>query len=1164
MTRRTGSGLKITFVESLADTVAPLVEYLITSDSKRDLFEVDHIVVPNAGVRAWFLQQIASQVGTSSLGNDGIAANVSIKYLGELDALIGRRTMGADPWAVGPLSMTVLSVINKHTGSFTSHIERMGGGLKAARLMSDRFDKYHARRPSMIVEWEAGRPHLSPIVGADAGNGERTVQHVLLDATDMWQYDLWRLVREEVPTEPWPVMVESMLANPSLLESANLPPRLLVVGLQSLSVRHVRALQLLSHHMMVEVVLVHPSPALASQWALDASRVPVSAGIAPVPVRVNTFDDNVDSMVSMWLRGAHDVQMVLASQGISPALQNLDAIETADDLLHSLHNAVRQGVASPRDVTPGDRSFQVHRAHNLGRQVEIARDAIIHAFHDMPHLEPHEIVVVCADIEAASPLLEAAFGREVGGKPLPFIVADRGLRHIDEGAALLDNLLTVVTGRFSITDIMTVATSPLVMQKFGASSDDVSSWYRLIERTRIRWGSTADHRKRKGVQSDENAHTWVAGLQRALVGALLPDAEPDLDFGGTVPLPDLDAADLESIGRLSAIVSAMSALEQLANITAELSVVQWADAVEETLSSVAMGNKGELDDAREAIDTLRGYVRDAQGAGISSLTVTFDHFVEQLKEQISSAPGRQPLRTGAVTATSAVPLRGVPFKVVCLLGFDEGTMRTGETEGDDLATRQVFLGDIDPRIDQRRSILDAISAASHRVVITCNGRSIKNNAEVPLITPLAELLDLCERCGVKEDPNNKGFLQVEYQHPRHFSSPRNFIEGKIVPGMVWSHDDVALRSLTEERSQTQAAIEAEGAVARMVEASEENPYRVISPRELESFMRDPLSAFIRSGLGINTWNDEEDDEPATIPLELTQKEIGHLRGNLASAVQSGFTASHWTRVNTAVGNIPMGAYGSQLAEEIVGRVDELGDVASDWGIHLDDLIPYEIRIPYDGGEVAGNVMVYPASESHIAVVDLGKRSTKSESNLRNRLGLWLLLLRASGYPIEGAIAVVVGEESRSGVKYPTTIWHYVQLDPNMNQEGARRKVEGMASIFEEAVKLPYPKFGSTIDQILKGEQKKAEDAFDSYLAMANKSNDGEEYKYLQTMECLVYGMNPKFDDVFGAGSPIVDFYKKFAAVKINQDDDIAKDLGLKNVPPTQVPTGKKKKRYIYA
>ncbi len=1158
MTRSADVGLNISFVESLADIVTPVVQYLNTSVSERDLFDVDHIIVPNAGVRAWLLQQIASHVGTSSFGNDGIAANVSIKYLGELDALIGRRTMGADPWAVGPLSMTVLSVINKHTGSFTAHIDRLGGGLKAARLMSDRFDKYHARRPSMIVEWEAGRPNLAPVVGDVVGNGEHTIEATPLDASDVWQYDLWRLVREEVDAQPWPVMVEEMLSNPALLADADLPPRILVVGLQSLSVRHVRALQLLSHHVAVDVVLIHPSPALATQWAVDASRVPVSVGVAPLPIRVSSFDDNVDSMVSMWLRGAHDAQMVLASQGVSPAVQNLAGITDSNDLLHSLQNSVRLGVAIDSKFESGDRSFQVHRAHNLGRQVEIARDAILHAFHDIENLEPHEVVVICADVETASPLLEAAFSREVGGKPLPFIVADRGLRQVDDGASLLNNLLTVVTGRFSITDIMTVATSPLVMQKFGASADDVASWYRLIDRTRIRWGASAEHRNRLGVDSVVSAHTWVAGLQRALVGALLPDAEPDIDFGGAVPLPDLDAADLESVGRLSAIVSAMSLLEVLANTTVELPFIEWADSVQATLESLAVSNKGELDDALEAIDTLRGYVTDARGIDIESLTVTFEHFVEQLQEQISSAPGRQPLRTGAITATSAVPLRGVPFKVVCLLGFDEGTMRDGETEGDDLVSRQSFMGDIDSRIDQRRSILDAVCAASHRVVITCNGRSIKNNAEVPLITPLAELLDLCGRCGVPEYDNNKGFLKVEYQHPRHFSSPRNFIEGEIVPGMVWSHDDVALRSITETHGKTQAAIEADVAAARMAEAGAEEPYRVITPRELDAFMKDPLSAFVRSGLGISTWNDAEDDEPATIPLELSQKEIGFLRGNLASAVQSGFVSQHWITVNSAVGNIPLGAYGSELSEELVGRVDELSQVASDWGIDLDEMIPYEIRLPYVGGEVAGNLMVYPAAENHIALVDLSKVSVEKVKDLQAKMGLQLLLLLAMGYSVDGGIVVVVDRKGSD----EKVVWHYVQLDPSMTKESAQMRVHQMAGLFEEAVKHPFPKFGNTAKQFFKEEINKAISAFQSFVSFNLELEDGKNFSYLGKAESLVFGLEPKFEQFFAADSENGKFYERFFSETIRQSDELRKELKLGN---KKDPAGNNHRtRYVYA
>ena len=1160
MTRSTDGGLKISFVESLADIVTPVVQYLNSTGPERDLFDVDHIVVPNAGVRAWLLQQIASQVGTSSLGNDGIAANVSIKYLGELDALIGRRTMGADPWAVGPLSMTVLSVINKHSGSFTSHIERLGGGLKAARLMSDRFDKYHARRPSMIVEWEAGRPNLAPVVGEVVGSGEHTIAAAPLDASDVWQYDLWQMVRAEVDAQPWPVMVEEMLANPSLLDDATLPPRILVVGLQSLSVRHVRALQLLSQHMTVEVVLVHPSPALAKQWAVDATRVPASTGIAPNPIRVSSFEDNVDPMVSMWLRGAHDAQMVLASQGVSPAVQSLADVTAADDLLHSLQNAVRQGVATSSMFTPGDRSFQVHRAHNLGRQVEIARDAILHAFQDIKDLEPHEVVVICADVEAASPLLEAAFSRNVGGKPLPFIVADRGLRQVDDGASLLNNLLTVVTGRFSITDIMTVATSTLVMQQFGASADDVASWYRLIDRTRIRWGASSEHRNRLGVESEASAHTWFAGLQRALVGALLPDAEPDIDFGGVVPLPDLDAADLESVGRLSAIVSAMSSLEILANTTTELPVIEWADAVQDTLLALAVSNKGELDDALEAINTLRGYVTDARGADISSLTITFEHFVEQLAEQISSAPGRQPLRTGAITATSSVPLRGVPFKVVCLLGFDEGTMRAGETEGDDLVSRQAFMGDIDPRIDQRRSILDAISAASHRVVVTCNGRSIKNNAEVPLITPLAELLDLCGRCGVPEYENNKGFLQVEYQHPRHFSSPRNFIEGEIVPGMVWSHDEVALRSLTETQAKTQAAIEAEAAAVRMAESGEDESYVIMTPRDLETFVKDPLNSFIRSGLGINTWRDEEDVDPATIPLELTASEIGELRLALASATQDAMNSSHWVEMNSAVGNIPIGEYGTKLAEEIVGRIDDLKEISHFHGFSQGNPQIFETHFKFALGEISGNVQVHLANDNRIALIDIGRKTTNTSLNLRVRMAVHLLLLRASGHTYEGGFVAYVDEKTVQKVKRKSTVWQYVQLDPSITQEIAHARLEKIFELYIRALKRPFPLFGETVVHLLEGDLPTSRKCFRDFISPGYSGKDYNPLKYIQTNEYLVFGVLPHFS-VVQDDDELLDFVRAYFSVIPRYDSKRYKELDLKPIP--SLPGENGKSRYVF-
>ena len=59
------SGLQVSYVANLAQIVQPVVSYLNSSPAQRDIFAPDTIVVPNAGVRAWLLQQIATSVGAT-------------------------------------------------------------------------------------------------------------------------------------------------------------------------------------------------------------------------------------------------------------------------------------------------------------------------------------------------------------------------------------------------------------------------------------------------------------------------------------------------------------------------------------------------------------------------------------------------------------------------------------------------------------------------------------------------------------------------------------------------------------------------------------------------------------------------------------------------------------------------------------------------------------------------------------------------------------------------------------------------------------------------------------------------------------------------------------------------------------------------------------------
>jgi hypothetical protein len=221
-------------------------------------------------------------------------------------------------------------------------------------------------------------------------------------------------------------------------------------------------------------------------------------------------------------------------------------------------------------------------------------------------------------------------------------------------------------------------------------------------------------------------------------------------------------------------------------------------------------------------------------------------------------------------------------------------------------------------------------------------------------------------------------------------------------------------------------------------------------------------------------------------------------------------------------------------------------------------MPYEVRIPYAGGEVAGNLMVYPAAENHIAVVDLGKMGADKVKDLQASMGLKLLLLHAMGYSVDGGLVVVVDGKGADA----KVVWHYVQLDPNMTSNSAKERVIAIAQLFEKAVRVPYPKFGKTADLVAKNEPKKARTAFAGFVGLNLELEDGRGYGYLQKQECLVFGMSPNFDEMFAEDSDIRKFFTTFFETIVKQSDPLKKELKLGN--RTDPAGNASRKRYLFA
>jgi exodeoxyribonuclease V gamma subunit len=1082
--------LNVDYVGRLDDIIEPTVKYLT---QRVDLFEKQHLVVPTAGVKAWLLPELAKHLGASGK-QDGIVANIKVDYPGSLTKFLVPKQHGRiDPWDIEHLTFEVLAVIANNP-AYSEIIGRSGGPLLAARAIADRFDRYHVRRPAMIREWEKKISVLSPTANDEVRDSERLTNSLSPD--DMLQYTLWRAVREQIG-EPSPPAR-------TLPPNEELPRQLLVAGVQSLNLPQIQALQTLGDVCDVQVLLVHPSTALQQRWA---TTTPVTPGLAPLRSETEIPED-ADSLVYAWLRGTHETQILLASQGIAPTHATPPPNPPATNLLGRLQKVITTELnAVPTTYDPADHSLTIHRCHNIGRQIEVLHDALLHAFTELPDLQPHEIIILSPDIANAAPYLQATFARKltIDGRhvQMPLVVADRGIREVSTGAELLGNVLDLTGSRCSVDGVMAVATSPLVLDQLGVGSKTVETWQRFIERTNIRWGLTAEHRTRVGLNAGATeVHSWKLGLERMILGATLPDAIPAPALGGVVPLDDVDLSEIDDIAALIRVIDVVLDLDHLT--TSDRPVGQWCDALEQALANLCGKDCSELETPLRQLGILRTAAND--------IPVPFEDVKVRMIDMLGAVAGHQPLRTGAITATSMVPLRGVPYRVVCVVGFDDGALSGYETEADDLIERQRIVGDHDERLEVRRALLDAMLAARDRLIITCTGTSIKNNTSLPLVTPLAEFVDFARRAGVGTNDTTK-LSNIEIVHPRHTSSPANFRPDDVQPGIVWSHDPIARTAATNLGQPTPPTTTGVGTAPDMP---------IVELSALEQLVRDPLRLFIRDTLGINTWRDNEASTPATFPLALTTSEHRDLGEQLLQMLLNGAGLQAEAKLQHAwhmSGSLPIGVFGDQQLSELTQLAHGIVTEATEKQIPLQGGSTHDIRCMAGNFHVVGRIDGVHVDTTQIVMV-----STEDDfDKLKPIAALRLLVATAHGLLVDRLVVVnrhdkwKPGELTTKGTPAPTAQIRILRLDAPIDQTEAQARLAALCDLVRTALASPCGSFGGAATATY-ADRNKGRETF-------NKFVHGRSYDY--SSELIVYGADPHFDEVLVANAPELAFRTRF-------------------------------------
>lgn len=886
-------------------------------------------------------------------------------------------------------------------------------GRKAYQL-SDKiaglFDQYLVYRADWLTDWAQHRDQLA----------EPRHPATPLESDQCWQPRLWRALLEDIgPETPSRALIhQRFLEQAAQLKTipSGLPRRITVFGLSSLTAQALDVLRALARVTQVLLFVHNPcqhywGDALSTRDLVRRQlRRQTRKPGTPAQLTTENLHQHSHPLLAAWGKQGRDYLELLEEldepehyrERFTALNTRIDLFESPgrDTLLHQLQddllNLEPLNPDHPQRLANLDRSIQFHSTHGPQREVEVLHDQLLALFNGEGEWRPREILVMVPDITVYAPHIAAVFGRIDPQDPryIPYSLADHTDQRQIPLRLALDLLLTLPERRLSVTDLLSLLEVAAVRRRFAIDADDLPLLQRWIRDTQIRWGLDEPHRQRFIPQSTAQ-NTWMQGMRQMLLGYAMgqdPSGRISHEWHGIEPYDEVAGLDAALAGSLAQLLQQLQ--QQLTRLTQPATPACWYERLESLLQDFF--SREESEDATwlmSWLDILAQWRSTCQQVGLEtplSLAVVRDHWLAQLDAPLPT----QRFMAGRLTFATLLPMRAIPFRMIALLGLNDGDFPRHRLPLDfDLMTRQMRPGDRSRREDDRYLFLEALLSARDRLYLSWVGHSPQDNSECPPSVLVSQLRDHLD-AGWRTESGIRASAALTVEHFLQPFHPAYFGTDPQARWFTYAHE--WCQSLPHTPS-----------TAALPPLTPEAP---ISLGDMMALLKNPARTFHRQRLKLYLDTDDQapqDQEPFALDdrqrWTVQQKliEIGQdvLQSTRDDPDRLAMAVTHITReVNrqTRRGALPVGAWGSRIAEELTAPLGPLltiydqlcqGRVRAADRV-LDHFIP-EMSVRIDG--VIDNLWIDPYSPTQLHRMELVPQTLIREKKPRHDklLSAWI-------------------------------------------------------------------------------------------------------------------------------------------------------------------------------
>jgi len=938
------------------------------------VLETEQIIVQSNGMAQWLKLALAANDGC------GISAGIEMKLPGRYVWTAYRAVLGNDtipeesPYDRDRLIWRIFRLLPMLSGeaifeSLNRFLEQDRDFRKRSQLaghLADLYDQYQVYRADWLEDWTQGKDQLAKIAG----------QPVPLVENQKWQAELWRRIRADVPDEYRNIGRADL--HHKFLEKAralngqrpgDLPPRVIVFGISSLPRQVLETLHAVSS--MCQVLLFVHNPC-RHFWAdiiedrellgIEHARHKAKAGM-PAPLAPELFHQHANPLLAAWGKQGRDYIGLLYGydepEKYETDFAQIDLFEdfTVPDGCNTLLQQIQQAILDleplPGDggdkqkVKFGDESVCFQVAHSRQREVEILQDHLLHCFETLENLRPRDIIVMTPDIDAYAPHIEAVFGNLSSTDPrfIPFTIADRPNRESLSLLKALEALLHLSDSRMGVSEVMDLLDVEAFRKRFGIKVTDLPKLRQWIKGAGISWGLNGEQRTQFELPDGLEQNTWTFGLDRMLLGYAVGKGG---EWNGIEPYDEVGGLDAVLAGPLSDVIRQLESLWQ--DLKQPGTPADWCRRIRNLIKDCFLTRESQdqltLNRLDQILDEWLDTCTQARLDEKLPLAVVREFLLARMKESSIS----QKFLAGMVNFGTLMPMRAIPFKVVCLLGMNDGEFPRSHPplDFDLMAGKGLYRpGDRSRTEDDRYLFLEALLSARERLYMSYIGRDDRDNSERMPSVLVGQFRDYLKTGWCRANPadwsGSKDLLDaLTLTHPLQPFGRDYFLE-----------DSPKLFTYAHE---WRASLDSGTA------GNQDNRLnQVLSPPDFEEgldlgslirFFKNPVKYFFNQRLSIRF--DElsvtgQDQEPFTLdflaPFELGNQllEAGI---NVANADARSAVTAEALRL-TRTGDLPMAGFGDlaadELSESIMGMLEGHQSLLGRWAC------------PYDPVEISQNI-----------------------------------------------------------------------------------------------------------------------------------------------------------------------------------------------------------------